>query len=95
MSNVSDKSFIYRSYPKLAYGSIYLYYCVCNAQMVFFPSPFLLPYTKVTNSSINFQFVPNLISPLTKNKYSNKKFVHSSVVQFALLKFAQGAMYLY
>ena len=22
MSNVSDKSFIYRSYPKLAYGSI-------------------------------------------------------------------------
>ena len=24
MSNVSDKSFIYRSYPKLAYGSIYL-----------------------------------------------------------------------
>ena len=24
MSNVSDKSFIYRSYPKLAYGSINL-----------------------------------------------------------------------
>ena len=24
MSNVSDKSFTYRSYPKLAYGSIYL-----------------------------------------------------------------------
>ena len=24
MSNVSDKSFIYRSYPKLAYGSIHV-----------------------------------------------------------------------
>ena len=25
MSNVLDKSFIHRSYPKLAYGSIYLF----------------------------------------------------------------------
>ena len=25
MSNVSDKSFLYRSYPKLAYGSTYEY----------------------------------------------------------------------
>ena len=27
MSNVLDKSFIHRSYPKLAYGSIHLNYC--------------------------------------------------------------------
>ena len=26
MSNVLDKSFIHRSYPKLAYGSIYIYF---------------------------------------------------------------------
>ena len=35
MSNVSDKSFIYRSYPKLAYGSINIQYQIESPLVLF------------------------------------------------------------
>ena len=52
MSNVSDKSFIYRSYPKLAYGSIYDFLAGTN-----FPkSPHVQGFLKfATQISIQFK----------------------------------------
>ena len=44
----------------------YPYYCVYTAQMMFFPSPLLLPYIKVTTLSlVDFQSARKMTSRLS------------------------------
>ena len=55
MSNVSDKSLTYRSYPKLAYGSIHDK--LDNRTMVFFGFGYLFIFT---SQCVSIKFVPRL-----------------------------------
>ena len=63
MSNVLDKSFIHRSYPKLAYGSMYyitihaLHYKSCNTAIIIkvFILKILVNETTTTTTPCNVQ----------------------------------------
>ena len=59
MSNVSDKSFIYRSYPKLAYGSIYFKSLLSTELSLITRNTNRAISTVVVTSSVYFQPAPS------------------------------------